>query len=196
MESLAYEINKASAIIAKEVAQTYSTKDKPRFVAGSIGPTNRTASMSPDVNDPGFRAVSFDSLVKAYSEQIKGLIDGGVDLLMIETVFDTLNCKAAIYAAKEIFSSTGITVPLVVSGTITDASGRTLSGQTLEAFYISITHADFFCVGLNCAMGAAQLKPYLQDSQKWRTAMFTFTLMQGFPTSLAAMMKQLSRWPL
>ena len=166
MEHLAYEINKASAIIAKEVAKTYSTKDKPRFVAGSIGPTNRTASMSPDVNDPGFRAVSFDSLVKAYAEQIKGLIDGGVDLLMIETVFDTLNCKAAIYAAKEIFSSTGITVPLVVSGTITDASGRTLSGQTLEAFYISITHADFFCVGLNCAMGAAQLKPYLQDLSK------------------------------
>jgi len=166
MESLAYEINKASAIIAKEVAQTYSTKDKPRFVAGSIGPTNRTASMSPDVNDPGFRAVSFDDLVKAYSDQIKGLIDGGVDLLLIETVFDTLNCKAAVYAAKEIFSSTGITLPLVVSGTITDASGRTLSGQTLEAFYISISHADFFCVGLNCAMGAAQLKPYLQELSK------------------------------
>ncbi len=166
MESLAYEINKASAVIAKEVAKTYSTKDKPRFVAGSIGPTNRTASMSPDVNDPGFRAVSFDKLVKAYSDQIRGLVDGGVDLLLIETVFDTLNCKAAIYAAKEIFSSTGITVPLVVSGTITDASGRTLSGQTLEAFYISITHADFFCVGLNCAMGAAQLKPYLQDLSK------------------------------
>jgi len=135
-------------------------------VAGSIGPTNRTASMSPDVNDPGFRAVSFDDLVKAYSDQIKGLIDGGVDLLLIETVFDTLNCKAAIYAAKDIFSKTGKTLPLIVSGTITDASGRTLSGQTLEAFYISITHADLFCVGLNCAMGAAQLKPYLQDLSK------------------------------
>ena len=166
MESLAYEINKASAIIAKEVAHAYFTKGKPRFVAGSIGPTNRTASMSPDVNDPGFRAVSFDDLVKAYSDQIKGLIDGGVDLLLIETVFDTLNCKAAIYAAKDIFSKTGKTLPLIVSGTITDASGRTLSGQTLEAFYISITHADLFCVGLNCAMGAAQLKPYLQDLSK------------------------------
>lgn len=163
MESLAYELNKASAILAKESALPYSTPDKQRFVAGAIGPTNRTASMSPDVNDAGFRTVTFDMLVAAYSDQIRGLIDGGVDILLIETVFDTLNCKAAIFAAEDIFEKIGKRLPLMVSGTITDTGGRTLSGQTLESFYISIAHADLFSVGLNCALGAAQLKPYIRE---------------------------------
>ncbi len=163
MEALVYEMNKTSAIIAKDVALKYSSIEKPRFVAGSIGPTNRTASMSPDVNDPGFRAVTYDMLVEAYTIQIKGLIDGGVDALLIETVFDTLNCKAALFAAKEYFEKCGKEIPVIVSGTITDASGRTLSGQTPEAFYISISHANLFCIGLNCALGAEQLKPYLHE---------------------------------
>ena len=163
MEDIVYEMNKTSAVIAKDAALKFSSVEKPRFVAGSIGPTNRTASMSPDVNDPGFRAVTFDMLVEAYTEQIRGLIDGGVDVLLIETVFDTLNCKAALFAAKEYFEKCGKEIPIIVSGTITDASGRTLSGQTLEAFYISISHADLFCVGLNCALGAEQLKPYVRE---------------------------------
>ena len=163
LEHIVYDMNMASALIAKEVATQYSTIEKPRFVAGSIGPTNRTASMSPDVNDPGFRAVNFDFLVDAYTEQIRGLVDGGVDVLMIETVFDTLNCKAALYAANEYFNKIAKTLPIIVSGTITDASGRTLSGQTLEAFYISIEHSNILCVGLNCALGAAQLKPYIRE---------------------------------
>jgi len=166
MENLAYDINFASAKIAKEIAIKYSTEAKPRFVAGAVGPTNRTASMSPDVNDPGFRAVSFDDLANAYKIQIKGLIDGGADIILIETVFDTLNCKAALFAAKEIFAELNIELPIIVSGTITDASGRTLSGQTLEAFFISVSHADLFCIGLNCALGAAQLKPYIQELSK------------------------------
>jgi 5-methyltetrahydrofolate--homocysteine methyltransferase len=163
MESLAYELNKASALLAKDIALKYTTPEKPRFVAGAIGPTNRTASMSPHVHDAGFRAVTFDMLVDAYSEQIRGLMDGGVDILLIETVFDTLNCKAAIFAAEEVFNIAGMRLPLMISGTITDASGRTLSGQTLEAFYISMSHADIFCIGLNCALGASQLKPFVQD---------------------------------
>jgi len=163
MESLAYELNKASAILAKEMANKYSTPEKPRFVAGSIGPTNRTASMSPDVNNAGFRSVTFDILKDAYSDQIRGLIDGGVDVLLIETVFDTLNCKAAIFAAMDVFDKKGVELPLMISGTITDASGRTLSGQTLEAFYVSISHANIFSVGLNCALGAAQLKPFVSS---------------------------------
>lgn len=165
LESLAYELNFKSAEIAKEVAVEFTKKnpDKPRFVAGSIGPTNRTASLSPDVNRPGFRAVSFDELVEAYYEQVKGLDEGGVDILMVETVFDTLNCKAALFAIQKYFDESGKTLPVMVSGTITDASGRTLSGQTVEAFYNSISHMPLLSVGLNCALGASQLKPYIQE---------------------------------
>jgi 5-methyltetrahydrofolate--homocysteine methyltransferase len=153
-----YEINFQSTKIAKEVAQEFEN----RFVAGSIGPTNRTASLSPDVNDPGYRAVSFDDLKEAYKFQVKGLIDGGSDLLLVETVFDTLNAKAALFAIQEYFLDHDISIPIMVSGTITDASGRTLSGQTTEAFLISVEHAPLFSVGLNCALGAKQLRPYLQ----------------------------------
>lgn len=164
LEHLAYQLNFESAKIAKEVADEFTAKcpDKPRFVAGSIGPTNRTASLSPDVNDPGYRAVTFEQLKDAYREQIKGLLDGGVHLLLVETVFDTLNAKAALMAIDEECHERGVDVPIMVSGTITDASGRTLSGQTTEAFLISISHMPLFSVGLNCALGASQLRPYLQ----------------------------------
>ncbi len=162
LEGLVSEINIASAQLAKEVAAEFTAKDpsKPRFVIGSIGPTNRTASMSPDVNNPGFRSVSFDDLVEAYREQTLALIEGGVDILMVETIFDTLNSKAALFAIQSI--PAGKNMPLMVSVTITDASGRTLSGQTTEAFLISVSHAPITSIGLNCALGAAQLRPYLQ----------------------------------
>jgi 5-methyltetrahydrofolate--homocysteine methyltransferase len=160
LENLVYELNYQSAKIAREVADEFT--DFPRFVAGSIGPTNRTCSLSPDVNNPGFRAVSFDELKEAYREQIKGLIDGGVDALLVETVFDTLNAKAALYAIQEYFEENNVRLPIMVSGTITDASGRTLSGQTTEAFLISVSHVPLFSIGLNCALGAKQLRPYLQ----------------------------------
>jgi 5-methyltetrahydrofolate--homocysteine methyltransferase len=164
MEDLVYELNFASAKLARQAADEFTAKspDKPRFVAGSMGPTNRTASMSPDVNDPGYRAVHFDELKEAYLEQIKGLIDGGADLLLVETVFDTLNAKAALFAIEEYKEEKGIDIPIMVSGTITDASGRTLSGQTAEAFFISISHIPVLSVGFNCALGADQLRPYVQ----------------------------------
>ena len=160
LENLVYELNFQSAKIAREVADEFT--DKPRFVAGSIGPTNRTASMSPDVNDPGFRAVTFDDLKTAYKQQIEALLDGGCDLLLVETIFDTLNAKAALFAIEEVKEERNINIPVMVSGTITDASGRTLSGQTVEAFLISITHIPLLSVGFNCALGADQLKPYLK----------------------------------
>lgn len=165
MESLAREINTASARLAKKAAEELTQKDpsKPRFVAGALGPTNKTASLSPNVNDPGFRAVSFDDLVAAYSEQVHGLLDGGVDALLIETVFDTLNAKAAIFAAKKVLKDRKIELPILVSGTITDASGRTLSGQTVEAFWNSISHGGLLAVGLNCALGAKELRPHLEE---------------------------------
>jgi 5-methyltetrahydrofolate--homocysteine methyltransferase len=168
MESIVYDINFESAKIAKEAALKYSkiTPEKPRFVAGSIGPTNRTASMSPDVNDPGFRAITFDDLVKAYSEQINALIDGGVDILLIETIFDTLNAKAALFAVDSVLEQRNISVPIMVSGTITDASGRTLSGQTVEAFVTSLSHVPLLSIGLNCALGADLLLPYLKRLSK------------------------------
>ena len=164
MEDLVYELNFASARLARQAADEFSAKnpDKPRYVAGSMGPTNRTASMSPDVNDPGYRAVHFDELKEAYLEQIKGLIDGGADLLLVETVFDTLNAKAALFAIEEYKEEKAIDIPIMVSGTITDASGRTLSGQTAEAFFISISHIPLLSVGFNCALGADQLRPYVQ----------------------------------
>lgn len=164
MEDLVYELNYESAKIAKEVANEFTKKDpnKPRFVAGSIGPTNKTASMSPDVNDPGFRAVSFDELRIAYKQQVEALLDGGADLLLVETIFDTLNAKAALFAIEEVKEERNIDPPIMVSGTITDASGRTLSGQTAEAFLISISHIPILSVGFNCALGANQLVPHLE----------------------------------
>ena len=160
-DKFSYEINIQAAKIAKSVAEKYT--DKPRFVAGAIGPTNRTSSMSPDVNNPEFRNITFDQLKEAYYEQAKGLIDGGVDLILIETVFDTLNCKAAIFAVRQLLDDYKIDLPLFVSGTITDASGRTLSGQTVEAFWNSIRHANLTAIGLNCALGAQQIRPWLND---------------------------------
>ena len=164
MEDWIYQLNYESAKLAKEVAAEFaiSEPNKPRFVAGSIGPTNRTASMSPDVNDPGFRAVTFDDLRVAYKQQVEALVDGGVDVLLVETVFDTLNAKAALFAIEEVNDEKGLQIPIMVSGTITDASGRTLSGQTAEAFLISVSHIDLMTVGFNCALGAKQLTPYLQ----------------------------------
>jgi len=164
MEDLVYELNFASAKLARQAADEFTAKNpnRPRFVAGSMGPTNRTASMSPDVNDPGYRAVHFDELKEAYLEQIKGLMDGGADLLLVETVFDTLNAKAALFAIEEYKEANNIDIPIMVSGTITDASGRTLSGQTAEAFFISISHIPVLSVGFNCALGADQLRPYVQ----------------------------------
>ena len=165
MEGLAYEINLAAAKLARACADaaTSRTPDKPRYVAGALGPTNRTASISPDVNNPGFRNVLFDELVEAYAEQARGLIEGGADLLLIETVFDTLNAKAAGFAVHQVYDELGLELPLIVSGTITDRSGRTLSGQTAEAFYFSIRHLRPFAVGLNCALGAELMRPYLAE---------------------------------
>ncbi|WP_405208128.1 homocysteine S-methyltransferase family protein [Aquimarina sp. LLG6339-5] len=164
MEELVYELNYQSAKIAKEVADEFTEKEphKPRFVAGSIGPTNRTASMSPDVNDPGFRAVTFDELRMAYKQQVEALLDGGSDILLVETIFDTLNAKAALFAIEEVKDERNIEVPIMISGTITDASGRTLSGQTAEAFLISVSHIPMLSVGFNCALGASQLTPHLE----------------------------------
>ncbi|MHA7942033.1 homocysteine S-methyltransferase family protein [Formosa sp. 3Alg 14/1] len=164
MEDLVYELNFESARIAKEVAEemTKENPDKPRFVAGSIGPTNRTASLSPDVDRPEYRAVTFEELRKAYHQQTEALLDGGVDMLLVETIFDTLNAKAALFAIDQVQEERGIKIPIMVSGTITDASGRTLSGQTVEAFLLSISHIPLLSVGFNCALGADQLQPYLQ----------------------------------
>jgi len=164
MEDLVYELNYESAKIAKQVADEFTQKNpsQPRFVAGSIGPTNRTASLSPDVNRPEYRAITFDELRAAYKQQVEALIDGGVDALLVETIFDTLNAKACLFAIEEVKEERNIDIPIMVSGTITDASGRTLSGQTVEAFLASISHIPLLSVGFNCALGAEQLKPYLQ----------------------------------
>lgn len=162
MESLAYEINKAAAEIARRAAADFQEPGQPRFVAGAIGPTNRSLSLSPDVDNPGNRAVTFDQVYRAYYDQTRGLLDGGVDLLMVETIFDTLNAKAALFAIETLFEERRIDLPIIISGTITDASGRTLSGQTVEAFWISVQHVKPFCVGLNCALGAKEMRPHLQ----------------------------------
>jgi 5-methyltetrahydrofolate--homocysteine methyltransferase len=169
MEELAYELNVAAATCARKAVERFQNENPSalrKFVAGAVGPTNRTASLSPDVNDPGFRAITYDQLVEAYSEQIKGLLDGGVDALLIETIFDTLNAKAALFAAMEVCDERGIEVPFMISGTITDASGRTLSGQTAEAFFVSMSHAPLFSIGFNCALGAEQLEQYVQVLSK------------------------------
>lgn len=168
LEDAVYDLNFQSAKIAREVADEFiaTEPEKPRFVIGTMGPTNRTASLSPDVNNPGFRAVTFNDLKVAYKEQAKALIDGGVDVLMVETIFDTLNAKAALFAIQEVFEEIGKELPIMVSGTITDASGRTLSGQTTEAFLISVSHIPLLSIGLNCALGAKQLQPYLNILSK------------------------------
>ena len=165
LESRVRDINLAAARIARERADAWAarTPDKPRFVAGALGPTNRTATISPDVNDPGFRNVSYDDLVTAYGEAVGALVEGGVDLLLVETVFDTLNAKAALFAIDSYFEAQGVRLPVIVSGTITDASGRTLSGQTTEAFWNSVRHARPLAVGLNCALGAALMRPYIEE---------------------------------
>ncbi len=161
MQSLAYELNVASAKCAKEAVKQ---SGKSAWIAGAIGPLNKTLSLSPDVNNPGFRAVTFDEVAASYTEQIKGLVDGGVDIILIETIFDTLNAKAAIYATKNYFRNNNLPeLPIMISGTITDASGRTLSGQTLEAFYTSIAHANPLSVGLNCALGAQEMRPHIEE---------------------------------
>jgi 5-methyltetrahydrofolate--homocysteine methyltransferase len=165
LEDAVREINLAGAKVAREAADEYMAANPGRhvFVAGAVGPTNRTASMSPDVNNPGYRAVNFDGLVVSYSEQIEALLDGGVDLLLLETVFDTLNLKAAIFACEEVFERRGMRWPVVLSVTITDASGRTLSGQTVEAFWNSVRHSKPLAVGINCALGAAEMRPYIEE---------------------------------
>ena len=162
LESTVYDLNFESAKIAKEVAISCSSYEKPRFVAGSIGPTNRTASISPDVENPAHRTITFDQLKDSYREQVRGLIDGGVDILLVETVFDTLNCKAALFAIEEVFEVKAIRIPIMVSGTITDESGRTLSGQTAEAFLTSISHIPLLSVGFNCALGAISMNQYVK----------------------------------
>jgi len=165
MENEIYQLNFESAKIAREVADEFTAKEphKPRFVAGVMGPTNRTLSMSPDVNDPGYRAVTYDELRLAYKQQAEALVDGGVDLLLVETVFDTLNAKAALFAIEEVKEEKGIDIPIMLSGTITDASGRTLSGQTAEAFLISVSHIPLLSVGFNCALGANLMQPHLES---------------------------------
>ena len=188
MENLVYELNYESAKLAKEVADSFTAKEpqKPRFVAGSIGPTNKTASLSPDVNDPGFRAITFDQLVDAYSEQTEALLDGGVDILLVETIFDTLNAKAALYAIEAVKESRKLDIPVMVSGTITDASGRTLSGQTAEAFLISLSHVDLLSVGFNCALGADQLMPYIERLSRNTNAYISVHPNAGLPNAFGA----------
>lgn len=167
MQEFAYELNVAAARCARKAIEEYVEENKletvDKFVAGAIGPLNKTLSLSPDVNNPGFRALTFDEAADAYYEQITGLVDGGVDILLIETIFDTLNAKAAIYACKRYFKKAGKELPIMISGTITDASGRTLSGQTLEAFYVSVMHAKPLSVGLNCALGAKEMRPHIEE---------------------------------
>ena len=164
LEEVVYELNVQAARIAREAADEVTRKQptKPRFVAGAMGPTNKTASLSPDVNNPGYRAITFDQLKEAFKEQARGLVDGGADVLLLETIIDTLNVKAALFAIEELYDEIGRTLPIMVSGTITDASGRTLSGQTTEAFLVSVSHVPLLSIGLNCALGAKALRPYLQ----------------------------------
>ena len=187
MEALAYELNVESARLAREVADeiTAQEPERPRFVGGSIGPTNRTASISPDVVDASKRNVTFDELEEAYHEETRGLLDGGCDFIIIETIFDTLNAKAAIFAVKRLFKERGITtMPLMISGTLVDQSGRTLSGQTTEAFYVSVRHAEPFCVGLNCALGAKQMRPFLQRLSKVAECFVSVYSNAGLPNAM------------
>lgn len=187
MEDLAYEINVAAAAIAKKAAADYMARDPatPRFVAGAIGPMNKTLSLSPDVNNPGFRAVTFDEVVSAYYEQVHGLVEGGVDLLLIETIFDTLNAKAAIFAIKKYFRDINEPeLPISISGTITDASGRTLSGQTLEAFYVSVMHARPLSIGLNCALGAQEMRAHIEELSQIAACFISAYPNAGLPNAM------------
>jgi methionine synthase I (cobalamin-dependent) len=186
MEALSFEINTAAAKLARDAADEYTalTPDKPRFVAGAIGPTNRTASISPNVNNPGFRNVTFDELVTAYTEQARGLIEGGVDALLIETVFDTLNAKAAGFAVKQVMDEIGAELPLMISGTITDLSGRNLSGQTPEAFWYSLQHLKPFSIGMNCAFGAEQLRPAVAQLAKVANTYVSVYANAGLPNAM------------
>ena len=188
MQPLAYELNTAAAKCAREAINEFIAENPgaaPKFVAGAIGPLNKTLSLSPDVNNPGYRAVSFDEVVNAYYEQISGLVDGGVDLLLIETIFDTLNAKGAIYAAKKYFrDKKKAELPIMISGTITDASGRTLSGQTLEAFYTSVMHANPLSVGLNCALGAAEMRTHIEELSQIATCYTSAYPNAGLPNAM------------
>lgn len=192
MQELAYELNLASARVARKAADDYTAKDpsKPRFVAGAMGPLNKTLSLSPDVNNPGYRAVTFDEVVEAYYEEVRGLVDGGVDVLLIETIFDTLNAKAAIFAIKKYFrdfpplGEQKGTLPIMISGTITDASGRTLSGQTLEAFYISVMHARPLSVGLNCALGAKEMRQHIEELSQLASCYVSAYPNAGLPNAM------------
>jgi 5-methyltetrahydrofolate--homocysteine methyltransferase len=166
MADLAFEMNLVSAQIARAACDKFSTPDQPRFVVGALGPTPKTASISPDVNDPGARNITFEALRAAYAEQVKALVQGGADVLLVETIFDTLNAKAALFAIDEFFEASGERLPLIISGTVTDASGRILSGQTVTAFWHSVRHAQPLAVGLNCALGAALMRPYIQELAK------------------------------
>jgi len=186
MQDLSYQLNVAAAQCARNAISKYEQTNSNQqvcFVAGAIGPTNRTLSLSPDVNNPGFRAVTFDEIAEAYYEQVKGLVDGGVDIILIETIFDTLNAKAAIYATKKYFDDYQVERPIMISGTITDASGRTLSGQTLEAFYISIEHAQPISVGLNCALGATQMRPHIEELSNLATCYVSAYPNAGLPNA-------------
>lgn len=196
MQSLAYELNVAAARCARKAIEQFeaenlkSKTENPKFVAGAIGPLNKTLSLSPDVNNPGFRAVTFDEVVAAYYEQVKGLVDGGVDVLLIETIFDTLNAKAAIFAIKKYFRENhlaggrGATLPIMISGTITDASGRTLSGQTLEAFYTSVMHAKPLSIGLNCALGAKEMRPHIEELSQIASCFVSAYPNAGLPNAM------------
>lgn len=203
MEELSYEMNVAAAQIARIAADEYTEKtpDKPRFVAGAVGPTNRTASISPDVNDPGYRNVTFDELTEAYGEQVRGLIEGGVDIILIETIFDTLNAKAAGFATLEAFDAAGVSLPVMISGTITDRSGRTLSGQTAEAFWYSMRHLRPFSIGLNCALGAELMRPHVAELSAVADVLISAYPNAGLPNAMGEydetpqeMADQISPW--
>lgn len=201
MESLVYELNFEAAKLAKAVCLECETKEKPRFVAGTLGPTSKTASLSPDVNDPGFRNTSFDQLVTGYTEAIDGLIDGGADILMVETIFDTLNAKAALFAINQVFEKRGIELPIIISGTITDASGRTLSGQTTEGFYNALRHAKPLAIGLNCALGPDMLRPYVQEMSRISEFAVSIYANAGLPNAFGGydlnpedMAEQIQEW--
>ena len=188
MQELAYELNVAAAKCVRDAVEQYKAKhpnSKEKYIAGSIGPLNKTLSLSPDVNNPGFRAVTFDEVVLAYTEQIRGLVDGGVDIILVETIFDTLNAKAAIFAIKEYFRKIGQPeLPIMISGTITDASGRTLSGQTLEAFYTSVAHAKPLSVGLNCALGAQEMRAHIEELSQIATCYTSAYPNAGLPNAM------------
>ena len=183
MAELAYELNYAGAALARAVCDEFSTVDKPRYVAGAIGPTTRTASISPDVNDPGARNVSYDQLVAGYLDAANGLIDGGSDLFIVETIFDSLNAKAAVFALETLFEDRGRRWPVIISGTITDASGRTLSGQVTEAFWNSIRHAKPIAVGLNCALGAPEMRPYIAELSRIADTFISCYTNDGLPNA-------------